>query len=254
MADRFFSTAPLTGDYAFLDGAEAHHLTHVLRAKPGAEVVLFDGSGMEATARIESVSRSRVELAVVSRQNISRERPVDITVTAALPKGDRQRWLVEKLVEFGVRRLVPLTTRRSVAEATPGALDRLRRAVIEACKQSGRNRLMEIAPPVEWASYAAMQPFETAAAVRWLAHPGGEPLIPLARQMATAPQTSQAFHLAVGPEGGFIADEVAAGRGAGWRVVDLGPSILRVETAALFLVAAACIAGDAPADVERKRL
>jgi 16S rRNA (uracil1498-N3)-methyltransferase len=239
MADRFFSATPLTADKASLEGPEAHHLAHVVRATPGTEVLLFDGTGIEAMARVDAVSRSRVELSVLSRRAVNRERSIDITLAVALPKGDRQRWLVEKAVELGVRKLVPLATRRGVAEATPAALDRLRRAVIEACKQCGRNRRMEIAPPLDWPSLAASSP----APVCWLAHPGGQSLLGVARRMAAASQPPAALALAIGPEGGFTPEEVTAGIDAGWQVVDLGPCVLRVETAAVFLVAAACLVG-----------
>src|SRR5207247_6189919 len=124
-------------------------------------------AGREATARVDRVSRSRVELTLLSRRHVDRERSLQMMLAVALPKGDRQRWLVEKAVELGVRRLVPLATRRGVAEATPAALARLRRAVIEACKQCGRNTLMEIAEPVEWTTFASA----AAGPVRWLAHP-----------------------------------------------------------------------------------
>src|SRR5947208_10641061 len=107
MAERFF-TPTLADDRAFLDGPEAHHLAHVLRAKPGSEVVLFDGAGREATARVDRVSRSRVELTLLSRHHVDRERSLQIMLAVALPKGDRQRWLVEKAVELGVRRLVQI--------------------------------------------------------------------------------------------------------------------------------------------------
>src|SRR5437016_5835190 len=140
MTERFF-TATLADEKAFLDGPESHHLAHVVRARRGSEVVLFDGAGREATARVDRVSRSRVELTLLSRRYVDRERSLQTMLAVALPKGDRQRWLVEKAVELGVRRLVPLATRRGVAEATPAALGRLRRAVIEACKQCGRNTL-----------------------------------------------------------------------------------------------------------------
>jgi 16S rRNA (uracil1498-N3)-methyltransferase len=239
MADRFFSAVPLTGDNATLEGPEAHHLAHVLRAKPGSEVLLFDGTGIEAVARVDVVSRSRVELSVLSRQEVNRERSVQMTLGVALPKGDRQRWLVEKAVELGVRKLVPLVTRRGVSQPTAAALDRLRRAVIEACKQCGRNALMEIAAPAEWMQFAA----SSSATARWLAHPGGQSLVTLARRMTMTPQRPTDFALAIGPEGGFTSEEVAVGTNAGWQVVDLGPTILRVETAAAFLIAAACVAG-----------
>jgi 16S rRNA (uracil1498-N3)-methyltransferase len=115
MADRYFSDRPIVDSLAVLAGAEAHHLIHVMRARPGTEIVLFDGSGAQFSARVERLRRAEVELAVLTRDEIDRELPRAVTLAVALPKGDRQRWLVEKATELGVARLVPLRTVRSGA-------------------------------------------------------------------------------------------------------------------------------------------
>ena len=89
-----------------------HHLIHVMGATPGRQIVLFDGSGAEFPAVIQQVGRSEVELSVNSRAEINRELPLDVTLGVALPKGERQKWLVEKAVEVGLTRIVPLRTQR----------------------------------------------------------------------------------------------------------------------------------------------
>lgn len=113
MAHRFFSDRPIVGAVARLGGAEAHHLLHVIRATTGSRVVLFDGSGDEFTAEITELGRSEAVLAITGRTTVDRELPFQLLLAVALPKGDRQRWLVEKAVELGIRRLVPLVTARS---------------------------------------------------------------------------------------------------------------------------------------------
>ncbi len=125
-ADRYFVESPIGGDVAVLAGPEAHHLIHVMRAKAGLRVVLFDGSGAEFTAVVEEVKHAEVRLSIVARQDANRELPVHVTLGVALPKGERQKWLVEKAVELGVGRLVPLRMRRSVAQPVEQALARLR--------------------------------------------------------------------------------------------------------------------------------
>jgi 16S rRNA (uracil1498-N3)-methyltransferase len=234
MPDRFFVAEPISGPTALLAGAEAHHLIHVLRAKPGLAVTLFDGSGAEFPAHVTRLGRSDLELAIDGRNEPNRELAIHVTLGVALPKQDRQRWLVEKVVELGVGRLVPLLTARGVAQPSPEALDRLRRTVVEASKQCGRNRLMEIAPGQTPADFFAGF---TDSAVRWLAHPGGIPL--QAALNAAAPATEIA--LAAGPEGGFTTEEVAAAQSRGWQTVDLGSRILRIETAACALAVAATL-------------
>src|SRR5436190_713470 len=148
MSDRFFVSPPIAGDRAVLAGDEARHLAAVMRVQIGDEVVLFDGSGVEFTARVTATRKQAVELAIFERREISRELPFSLTLAVALPKGERQKWLVEKATELGVTRIVPLVTERGVAQPVESALERLRRSVIEASKQCGRNRLMEIAAPV----------------------------------------------------------------------------------------------------------
>src|SRR4051794_31403592 len=153
MSERFFSSNPITAERITLDGPEAHHLLHVMRATPGERVILFDGTGAEFIAIVEQLRRSEVELRIAERCTVDRELPFPLTVGVALPKGDRQKWLVEKLTELGVTTLVPLITERSVAQPSSGALDRLRRAVIEAAKQCGRNRLMALSTPQRWTQW-----------------------------------------------------------------------------------------------------
>jgi 16S rRNA (uracil1498-N3)-methyltransferase len=231
MADRYFADTPIASDRATLGGAEAHHLIHVMRVKRGAQIVLFDGSGAEFTAAVEKVGRHDLELRILAREEIDRELPLKITLGVALPKGDRQKWLVEKAVELGVAKLTPLVTERAVAQPVEQALERLRRAVIEAAKQCGRNRLMEILPPRRFSDFVEESAAEPC---RLLAHPQG-----IHRGAARIPPLEQpkSACLAIGPEGGFSPAEIALATGAGWQTIDLGRRILRIETAALLLTA-----------------
>lgn len=248
MSERFYSSEPITGERVSLAGPEAHHLLHVMRATVGTPVTLFDGSGAEFGGVVDAVRRADAVLRVVERRDVDRELPFALTVGVALPKGDRQKWLVEKLTELGVATLVPLVTERGVAQPTASAAERLQRSVIEAAKQCGRNRLMKIAEPVEWGEWVGadvrflmsdLRFAEQGAAAgsnvaieRIVAHPDGVPLGGLERQR------SAAVVVAVGPEGGFTDDEIVIASAAKWRKVSLGTRILRVETAAIALASA----------------
>jgi 16S rRNA (uracil1498-N3)-methyltransferase len=237
VSERFYISEPITTATISLAGDEGRHLARVMRARPGDLVTLFDGSGGEFLSRVTKVGRAVVELDVMERRQADRESPWAVTLGVALPKGDRQRFLVEKAVELGVARLIPLETERGVAQPTASALDRLRRAVIEASKQCGRNRLMEIAEPSSAGAFFDSAPVD---ALRVLAHPGGEPLpaaIGNSRPREGERHVRPAVVLAVGPEGGLTDDEVAGALGAGWRQASLGRRVLRVETAALALAA-----------------
>lgn len=229
MSQRFFVLSPILGRSVSLTGAEAHHVTQVMRGKVGDAVVLFDGSGAEFTARIARLGRQAVELDVLSRQEANRELPRELTIGVALPKGDRQRWLVEKAVELGVARVVPLQTARGVAQPLEHVLERLRRAVVEASKQCGRNRLMEIAAPKTLEAFLTAAP---QAAWRLLADPGPS-AVPIGG--LNPPDSGQTICVAIGPEGGFTDQELQAA--AGWQRVNLGPRVLRIETAAIAVAA-----------------
>ena len=238
MADRYFVENPIEGPAACLRGAEAHHLAHVMRAKPGVEVTLFDGGGAEFSARVERVGRSEIELTIVTRHAIDRETRVPITLAVALPKGDRQRSLVEKAVELGVARFVPLQTERGNDRESAAGLDRLRRAVIEASKQCGRNRLMTIDPPEKLADFLAAPDGD---APRLLAHPGAPSCRSVLERLMPSGATPERITLMIGPEGGFTPAEVERAVAHRAHPVSLGPRILRVETAALTLAAAVMV-------------
>src|SRR5712671_2769004 len=201
MSERFFSPHPITAGCMMLDGPEAHHLLHVMRASVGDEVTLFDGSGAEFKATVETLRRTDAELRIIERREIDRELPFELIVGVALPKGDRQKWLVEKLTELGVTALVPLITERCVVQPAAAALDRLRRSIIEAAKQCGRNRLMKIAEPQTWTDWIASgwlgSSVSEPPAVRLLAHPSGQPL----NEIGLA--THSLINIAIGPEGGL---------------------------------------------------
>lgn len=230
MADRYYAEEPIRfepdgASRVTLAGGEAHHLIHVMRAAPGTCVMLFDGSGAEFPARVERASRAEVHLTVLGRQEVDRELPRHVALAVSLPKGDRQRWLVEKVVELGVTELIPLAAARSVAQPVRQALDRLRRAVIEASKQCGRNRLMRIAEPTSWPALVESTRDEPQ---RWLAHPSLD-----GHSAERLPEPADRMFMAVGPEGGFTDQEVALAAAARWQPIHLGPRILRTETAAL---------------------
>lgn len=231
MSQRYFVETPIQGDVAELDAHEARHALKVMRCRVGDQVILFDNSGAEFAARISRIDRASVRLSVLARHAVDRELACPLTIGVALPKGDRQRWLIEKAVELGVAKLVPLVAERGVAQPRDKTLDRLRRTVVEASKQCGRNRLMQIADPLPVAAFcASVNP----AGLRLLATPDGRPW---SRTADVAAEVAAC----IGPEGGFTAEERHSAVSAGWRPVSLGRRILRIETAALALAAAVAV-------------
>jgi 16S rRNA (uracil1498-N3)-methyltransferase len=227
MSERFFLSMPPRDGRAVLVGDEARHLARVMRCTVGDEVVVFDGSGTAWRGRVASIARDEVGLDLGEAMTDPRPTRVPLTLAVALPKGERQKWLVEKLTELGVDRLVPLATVRGVAEATPAAVERLSRGVIEACKQCGRDALMQIGGPK---SITEVVGDAGSGTVLLVADRDGIPL----EEIATEGNRVVAL---VGPEGGLTEGEIATVEAAGGRRVSLGPHVLRVETAAIALAA-----------------
>lgn len=194
-----------------LDESAAHHLFRVLRVTAGDMLTVTDGAGSWRSCRAE---RDRI----VPDGDSVREPPPPATLTmaVAVPKADRPEWLVRKATEIGIDRLVWIDCRRSVVrwDATRArkALARLHRVAVEASLQSRRVWFPTIDGPVP-----ASHVLGTAVA----AEPGG-------RQLSAADHV-----VAVGPEGGWAPEELALARNR----VDLGPNVLRVETAALVAIA-----------------
>src|SRR5262249_55281299 len=148
------------------------------------------------------------------------------------PRGDRFDWLVEKATELGVSQLIPLTTSRSVVDPRNTKLDKLRQTVIAACKQSGRNHLMKISAVSSWSEFLKqILPGHRAL----VAHPSGQRFDSIQQCEPAGGHRPQA--IAIGPEGGFSDEEVESATALGAQVIQLGSSILRIETAAIALAA-----------------
>lgn len=232
MPRRYFLDTPLEPDseVAELEGQEAQHLSKVMRAQPGDQVELFDGSGLQFAASVSEVTRHTVQLNILSREQVSREAKRQVTMAVSLPKGDRQKWLVEKLCEIGVTTLVPLQTERSVAQPTDKALARLRRSVIEASKQCGRNTLMAIETPQTLSDLIEHTNNEL---IRVIAHPHSTTEVGISNSETHAFTTIEPVLVAVGPEGGFSDQEVDAAVQSGFTPLSIGSRILRIETASI---------------------
>jgi len=235
MADRFFvDTPPPVPGEVVVTGPDAHHMTAVRRFAAGDRVTLFCGDGHEYAAEVVGVGKKSVTLTIVGAASVDREPPFPVVVASALPKGDRADYLIEKLVEVGATRFIPMATGRSVVVPKDTKTGKFERAVIEASKQCGRNRLMAVDAPKPWAVLMGMPDLPAA---RFVLHTADAvPAATIRREELTG---GVAF--AVGPEGGFAPDEVAAAVAAGWRPLSFGPRVLRVETAAVAAVSWATI-------------
>ncbi len=236
LADRFFIDSPFEDSEIELSGDQAHHVANVMRAGVGDALTLFDASGNEYQTEITSKSKKRVTVKKLSSSRPERKLQRSITMVVALPKGDRQKFLIEKLVELGVQRLIPLNTSRSVAQVNEKVMGRLNKQIIEATKQCRRSYLMEVLPAVPVTEAAAMAANDATTSF-FVAHPyNDQKLVSVKQRLAE----SESIVWLIGPEGGFSDDEFTQLKDVGWSPVSFGEIILRVETAA---ITAAAISG-----------
>jgi len=230
---RFYCPQPLVpGGVVDLPEAVAHHL-HVVRQQSGDELVLFNGDGGQARARLVEIGKRRASAEILALDAVDVELPFRVTLAQGLPEGSKMDWIVEKAVELGAAGIQPLAAQRSVVRLSGERADKRlahwQAVVVSASEQCGRNRLADIAP---------VQDFH-----RWLATPDtGVRILLSPRAGASLAQwtrqtPAQDVVLLVGPEGGFTEQEEDAALAAGALPLSMGPRVLRTETAGLAALA-----------------
>ena len=221
-----------------LKGEEAHYLSRVLRAVAGQPVVLFNGDGSDYIAEISGFGRQEVAFTVNSRLPVRTESPLSTTLVQAISRGERMNLSLQKATELGVTAVQPVFTARTEVRLGPDKLTRRmehwRKVMISACEQSGRARLPLLHEPRD--------------VLLWMQRDSGATrvvLVPGAERSLAAVSPGAEMEIVVGPEGGFEEAELDALQRHSVQAVNLGPRILRTETAgpaALAIVQA--LAGD----------
>ncbi|WP_371332995.1 16S rRNA (uracil(1498)-N(3))-methyltransferase [Azospirillum sp. RU38E] len=237
---RLFIDAPLSaGASAPLDGGRAHYLRAVLRQGPGDGVLAFNGRDGEFLARIETLGKSAGTLTVERQTRPAPSDPAGGPWLAFAPlKGGRTEYVVEKAVELGVSRLIPVFTRRG--DVGRVNLERLRANAVEAAEQCERLTVPDVAEPVELAKL--LSGWDEGRRLYLAAESGAaQPLVTAITAQATLPAA-----FLVGPEGGFDPTELALLHRMAFVVpIGLGPRILRADTAAFAVLSAwQAVAGD----------
>jgi 16S rRNA (uracil1498-N3)-methyltransferase len=226
---RFYAAAEyFDGQKIFLSLEETKHLRDVLRLKENDSVRVFNGGGREFTCVIERIEKKQTVLRILEETApTAPESGLDLTLAVALLKGEKFDWVVQKAVELGVTKLVPLNTKRADVRLTETEkrLTRWRKIALEAAKQSGRARLMPIQPPVDFEKFIAAEKDTRIL----FAERGGDGF--------SAIQAKGKITAIVGAEGGWETSEIEAAREKGFQIVTLGGRILRAETAAVAVAA-----------------
>lgn len=226
-----------SGRWVTIEGEDVHHIRRVLRLKAGDLISVADGQGRVSRVRIEELGPETLEGSVVEEARPPFESGPSITLAQGLPKGRKMELILQKSVELGVERIVPLATARTVVrlEGRRAAerLERWRRIAREAAKQCRRSFLPEVSDPMSFDTFleelgAPLQ--DQARLLLWeeASHPLKEVLASL--------EAPASIVCIVGPEGGIDADEAARAADSGFSLASLGPRILRTETAPLALL------------------
>lgn len=230
---RLYQPGPLSaGDTIPLDETGLTHAVRVLRLRPGAELILFDGRGGEYPAVLEHVERRSATVRIDWHDPIERESPLRVTLVQGLSRGERMDYTLQKAVELGVTAIRPVLCERSPPSGDIGRLRKRwqhwRGVLISACEQCGRNTLPELAEPLSLTD--------------WLDHADRTGLSLLLDPDADAglnalPGPTAPITLLVGPEGGLSDAERIRARQVGFQGVRLGSRVLRTETAGMAVLA-----------------
>jgi 16S rRNA (uracil1498-N3)-methyltransferase len=240
MQRRRFYASPdeFDGSRVRLSPDESHHLLRVLRLAKGEQVYVFDGRGREFQCRFaEAAGRSAI-LEVVASLDDEVESPLRLTLAQGLAKGEKFDWIVQKATELGVSRIIPLAAEHADLklnrEQAEKRVERWQRISLEALKQCGRRRLVEISGPRSLADLLA-----EGAAAAGLEEPqptfiffnerGGKRL---GEALSGLADGGSVIAL-IGPEGGWSDREIGLMEARGCLSATLGRRVLRTETAAL---------------------
>ncbi|MEM6645626.1 MAG: RsmE family RNA methyltransferase [Bacteroidota bacterium] len=223
------------GNHVSLPPDEARHAVRVLRMREGDAMVVVDGVGGWHEVEVTQVGRDRAEGVVHATRREVGEPSYDLTLGVALLKqASRFEFILEKAVELGACRIVPLITHRT--EKPRLKQQRAEHIVVAAMKQSGRTRLPVLDAPASLTDVLA----SSADGLRAICHEATDLAHQLAAQLEQ--EASRRATILVGPEGGFTDEEIASAVRCGWRPAALGPRRLRAETAAVTAAAAVMLA------------
>jgi 16S rRNA (uracil1498-N3)-methyltransferase len=238
-----------------LPAEAAHHAVRVLRLGTGALLEVFDGAGRRAAAIVLSADRDRctVEIDVAILSSVATS-GLQITLLQGIAAADRMDWIIEKSIELGVARVVPMMTQRSTVKLDPERAKKRhlhwQRIAVAACMQCGQDQLPKIDAPLpariafsdrvsDPGQRLILDPLAKSSLVQTI-----QSIIAIdqakdqANDQSSDPARSGGWVLAIGPESGFDPDEIEAAKRAGFKPVRIGPRILRTETAGPAAIAA----------------
>lgn len=229
--NRVYIDCPIQVDQELALPADAvRHLVTVLKMKPDDEIIVFNGNGKQYSATIKRVEKKSVVVNIRDVHLIENESPLSLHLYQAISRGDKMDLTIQKSVELGVQSITPLFTERCGVKLNQERLEKKYRhwekVIQSACEQCGRNQLPKLHPAIDLASLL-LQPIEWSSTLILNPHAG--------QRLASLPKR-EAFQLIIGPEGGLSDNEVSSLEKVGCNSIQLGPRVLRTETAGLAVI------------------
>ena len=226
---RLYQNAPFTeGKTAELDSDNSHHLNKVLRFPVGQNITLFNGDGFDYTAVVQSAKKT-TNLKVISKKVNNNESKLELTLAQGIAKGEKMDFLIQKAVELGVTRIIPMKLERCVVrlrdEKVQKKIDHWQKIANHACEQSGRSVIVDVSHPASLEELLEVTN-----------HNGFVLHHRATLGLSQVKETSKATIL-IGPEGGLTEKEVNDSEVAGYQSIIIGKRVLRTETASLAAIA-----------------
>lgn len=242
---RIYTNSVLTEGTIFRpDKKAANHLVRVLRLKPGAKIILFNGRGGHYESVIDNIKGNIVEIAIGHHLAIETESPLDITLAQGISRGERMDYTIQKSVELGVSNIIPLITERCGvkldAERSAKRLDHWQGVIVSACEQCGRNRIPVVHPVNTLQGWLSQSTHHLEAENTGRAHPYLKLVLDThhSNTLSQHARPDGPIILLIGPEGGLTDVELQQVNEAGFASIRLGPRILRTETAGIAAITA----------------
>ena len=226
---RLYQNTPFTeGKTAELNSDNSHHLNKVLRFPVGKNITVFNGDGFDYKALVQDAKKT-TSLKIISRERNNSESKLDLTLAQGIAKGEKMDFLIQKAVELGVTRIIPMKLERCVVrlrdEKVQKKIDHWQKIANHACEQSGRSVIVSVSDPVSLEGL-----LEEKGHNGFVLHHRAE--IGLSQVQETSNAT-----ILIGPEGGLTEKEVSDSEFAGYQSVHIGKRVLRTETASLAAIA-----------------
>lgn len=231
------SNCNINGNHIEISGADASHISKVLRMKNGEELTVCDCKGCDYHCSIEDSTSDYVTLKIIEKTSCISEPTCKVTLYQGLPKSDKMDFIIQKAVELGVNKIVPVITKRTVSRPDKKSLikktERWNKIAEEACKQSGRGILVKVESTLTF-NQAIEDIKQNDLSMILYEKNGGT----LKEQLNKKESILNSVGIMVGPEGGFCVEEVELAENNNVYSTGMGPRILRTETAGICAISA----------------